>query len=153
MDAEKVLDLMLSDMESASDYYRPTQFWKSGLGTIVVDLKELGFENFRSHPSAHFFYVPLYSHSRYRKHKRVLDAMLSGLDRVTSKAQLGSFARDFLSGKADAERDFCIFMASKMNSPPHLNEIGESDIGKPIEHFSFRGKMYSRSFLNYLRGL
>ena len=51
------LSLMLADMEKASPEFTPTNFWRSGLSTIIDDIEKYGLENFREHKSATRFEV------------------------------------------------------------------------------------------------
>jgi len=53
-----------------------------------------------------------------------------------------------------AEQDYQIF--NNYDNPvrrPKLDQVSESQVGKPEQQFDFSGNLYSRSFLNYLRGL
>lgn len=52
-----------------------------------------------------------------------------------------------------AIEDYRIFLAADTNSKPNLQHITESKVGNPTQHYNFDGKNYSRSMLNYLRGL
>ncbi|MCK5679861.1 putative sugar O-methyltransferase [bacterium] len=36
---------------------------------------------------------------------------------------------------------------------PKLDKVSESQVGNPTQQFDFEGNLYSRSLLNYLRGL
>jgi putative sugar O-methyltransferase len=57
-------------------------------------------------------------------------------------------------GEAQAHREFSIFSEADIpHLSPHLTAVSESDFGNPHQQLSFEGRRYSRSFLNYLRGL
>ena len=49
--------------------------------------------------------------------------------------------------------DYRIFLAADQNNEPILSYISESEVGSPTQHYVFNGRRYSRSMLNYLRGL
>ena len=72
----ELLDLMLGDMELADPLYRPTKFWEIGLPSLIKDLRSNGFENFRSHDSADFFHVPIYSERLKDNHFKQLYSYL-----------------------------------------------------------------------------
>ncbi len=62
--------------------------------------------------------------------------------------------KDGPEGEAQALADYRIFLeADDDRHPPHLKQVSESPLGEPSQHFCFDGRHYSRSFLNYLRGL
>lgn len=52
-----------------------------------------------------------------------------------------------------AIEDYRIFLAADPNTRPDLRHISESTEGNPTQHYVFDGKNYSRSMLNYLKGL
>ncbi len=113
---------MCSDVLLAPDCFQATNFWKGGFPTILADLDELGFSDFRQHPSAKYFYVPAYPDSG--------------------------------DGLIIAEQEYQIFR--NFDDPfrcPKLDRISESQVGNPQQQFDFAGNLYSRSLLNYLRGL
>ena len=122
----KTTDLLLREMCSdvffAPDCYRATNFWESVSPTILTDLEQLGFADFRQHPSAKHLYVPAYP--------------------------------DGGDGLAMAEREYQIFKNfDKSLRWPKLDRISDSQVGNPQQQFDFSGNLYSRSLLNYLRGL
>ena len=147
------LQLMLRDMEQADPLYRPTRFWESGLAPIVRDLEQLGFESFRAHPSAHFFYVPLFARRSYLRSRGTIDRVVRWANVGSrSKSRLHRWYRD-KRGLTEAQRDYDVLVAADTDAPPRLTEFRESDVGDPIEHVTFDGRVLSRSALNYLRGL
>ncbi|MFP5021084.1 putative sugar O-methyltransferase [Pseudonocardia phyllosphaerae] len=146
MESPALLELMLSDLESAPELYRPTDFWKTGLEKVVADLRERGFEDFRRHPSATFFYAPRY-------------APVSRPAALLSQA----FAKAGTPGRLLAERIDQVPVARGHHAAvraldprdrrPYLHEFSESAAGAPTEQLVFDGNRFSRSALNYLRGL
>jgi putative sugar O-methyltransferase len=138
----ELLDVMLADMRTAPAVYRPTHFWQSGLDAIVADLRKRGVDSFRSHPSAHYYYVPLFRGST--RAIRAADRILS----VTGPAAL----RDKLMNAPLAEFSFAVVDSLDPGGEPRL-DIDESTWGRPVEQFVFEGRRHSRSLLNYQRGL
>lgn len=151
MDEWKILDLMLSDMGSADEVYRPTNFWKSGLPDILKDLKDKGFEDFRTHGSACDYYVPRFSKDSYSIFLRPIIFSLSQFRCTSRGRKLCKKLNDFLSGREDAELSYKLFKAS-CNVDWFWSDVYESEIGLG-ERFKLDGGLYSRSFLNYLLGL
>jgi putative sugar O-methyltransferase len=49
--------------------------------------------------------------------------------------------------------DYRLFMAADRDAPPRLGDVSESRVGRPTRQHEFHGRYYSRSMLNYLRGL
>ncbi|WP_161626822.1 putative sugar O-methyltransferase [Desulfospira joergensenii] len=49
--------------------------------------------------------------------------------------------------------DYRIFLAADQDVEPRLSHISESKVGNPTQHYLFGKNWYSRSMLNYLRGL
>lgn len=145
----RILKMMLDDMASAEKLYKPTNFWQSGLERIVRDLEEQGFENFREHQSAQVFYAPVYAHRHWRKRRRLATALVWILGLLRRRS--GQALRRRLVGIDSAFQDYRVFRASDSQGGIDL-DVGESDVGGG-ERFEFDGKRYSRSFLNYLRGM
>lgn len=139
---------MLRDMEHVGPLYRPTSFWEVGLREVTRELESRGFDDFRAHATAHQFYVPLYSRNTYLRHRGAIDWLVQ----TTGSRGIGRW-RQSLQGRAKAQRDLAVFLAADTPSPPALAGASESAVGCPVEQFDFGGRRYSRSFLNYLRGL
>lgn len=138
-----LLDIMLNDMESADSLYRPTDFWQTGLADIVKDLRGRGLENFRSHPSAHRFYVP-----RYRSQSKAVRAVA-----YAAKAAGKERVADRVLGLDRARWEHAVVQALDPGGEPNLRNVSESTWGSPSEQVVFEGRRYSKSMLNYLRGL
>lgn len=138
-----VLDHMLAEMERAPELYRPTNFWQTGLRGIVEDLRSRGVEDFRSHPSARTMYVPTYTGN-----SRLLDVAGGALRRL---GQPGLGAR--VLNHQQASFDHAVATGLDPEDGLTLRGASESTVGRPVEQFTFDGLRYSRSFLNYLRGL
>jgi putative sugar O-methyltransferase len=151
---KKLLDLMLSDLEFADKFYKPTNFWNAGTAVILKDLKsDDDFKDFRSHLSARSLYVPTYEHSIYKKYRKYINQLFRiKLDKNQNIPEIeGIFGT--LSGYNKAKTDYRIFLATDIPTYPVLTNINESLVGEPQEYFVFDSKNYSRCFLNYLIGL
>jgi putative sugar O-methyltransferase len=141
-----LLDQMLAAMERAPELYRPTNFWQTGLRGIVEDLRSRGVETFRSHPSARVMYVPTYT-----ENSRLLRLAGEVLRRrgVPGVPTL----RWRLLNHQQAWFDHAVATGLDPDGGLNLRGATESTVGSPVEQFTFDGLRYSRSFLNYLRGL
>ena len=146
MDAFKTnMAHMLADMETAPDLYKPTNFWSSGLPDLIKDIEKRGVENFRTHPSAAFFYVPVYASGTLRKWGHIL---LPLVNRLPARKQTRFRRR--LTRSDRAWLDYRMFIATSVTGGLPINDVSESSVGGG-ERFTFAGKSYSRSMLNYLR--
>jgi putative sugar O-methyltransferase len=138
-----ILDQMLAEMERAPELYRPTNFWQTGLRGIVEDLRSRGVEDFRSHPSARKMYVPTYTANSVPL--RLVGTALRRLGLL----DLGSRVLNH----QQAYFDHAVATGLDPDRGLKLRGASESTVGRPAEQFTFDGLRYSRSFLNYLRGL
>lgn len=138
----ELLDHMLEDMADAPDLYRPTAFWETGLSAIIDDLRTIGIESFRSHPSALAMYVPLYANQGR------LARLLRALTRPRPE-----IAHRLVDNIAVARADYRVAVAGDVDGWPDLASQSESSVGEPVEQFLFEGRRFSKSFLNYIRGL
>lgn len=149
-----LLDLMLKDMEQAPAFYHPTQFWKHGVQRVVDDLRSYGVERFRSLIGALSFFVPTYGfpvyHYQCAVYRKLLDTL--AIEGVNDPRWQLSF-NQFLSGELQAFNDYRVYLATLQDSHPYLDRVSESNVGEPVEQFTFDGRRFSRSFLNYLLGL
>ena len=146
MDARTLLELMLSDLENAPELYRPTDFWRTGLERVVADLRERGFAEFRRHPSATFFYAPQYA---------PFSRPAAALAKVFGAAGTpGTLIRERIDQLPVARAHHATVKAlDPADRPPFLGGFSESTAGAPAEQLVFDGRRFSRSSLNYLRGL
>lgn len=150
---KSLIDLMLTDMNSSEEFFKPTNFWDKGLTSILNDLKtDDDFKNFRSHKSARYMYVPTYEHSLYKKHRNLFNKLFKVKHKNTHIPPIEGFFGT-LSGYNYAKSDYRVFLATDKNCSPKVSKIEESTIGNPIEYFNFDNKNYSKPFLNYLLGI
>jgi len=147
-----MLDIMIDDMKKAPGLYRPTEFWDQALEEILKDLNDYGVEQFRSHISAIRYYVPTYAFPKFLLQPTFINS-LSNLLSESWDNRSRLILNYFLSGEMQAQSDYRVYLAANADAPPYINNANESRIGNPVEQFTFDGKRYSRSFLNYLLGL
>lgn len=141
------LQSMLTDMPAAAPMYRPTNFWQQALQPIVDDIERLGFSTFKSHPSAHGFYVPGYGRRRYRRRQGCVERMLALLpDRQADKL------RWRLDGRTLAWSDARLVAATDSPAGLDIGQTSESAVGRG-ESVNIHGRRVTRSLLNYSRAL
>jgi putative sugar O-methyltransferase len=138
---------MLKGMETADSAFKPTNFWSSGLPSIMKDIDELGVETFRDHPSAAFFYVPVYASNTLRSYGRFVLPIANNLP-ARKKAK---FMRR-LTRSDRALADYRLMLATSVQGGLAIEGVSESDVGGG-ERFDFDGRSFSRSMLNYMRAL
>lgn len=139
-----LLDVMLEDLDKAPEIYQPTTFWRSGMAAIVAELRAKGVDGFRSHRSATAYYVPTYA--EMTEPAKALEELMRSLNRTEMVTRI--------TNKHIARYDHAIVTnLDPADRAPNLAGLSESTVGKPVEQFEFDGLRYSRSFLNYLRGL
>ena len=51
----------LDELAEVDSRFRPTNFWAPGLDRLLSDMDTLGLENFKSWPTAKYWFYPLYS--------------------------------------------------------------------------------------------
>lgn len=146
MESRALLETMLSDLDTAPELYSPTDFWRTGLERVVADLRERGFDEFRRHPSATHFYAP-----RYAPVSRPLAVASNLLARAGAN---GKLLADRIDQAPVARAHHAVVRAlDPVDAHPRIADADESDAGAPTEQLVFDGRRYSRSSLNYLRGL
>lgn len=142
-----VLQDMLSDMETVPDAFKPTNFWNSGLKQIVDDIEALGIESFRTHPSARFFYVPVYASKTYGKWRKILDPILAKLPPRKKARWLKR-----LTHSDRARADYRLYKACAVAGGMNFDNVSEST-AVAGERFEFEGRNFSYPMLNYMRAL
>lgn len=149
------LEKALKTMQKQKSIYQPTSFWANASERIRQEFCEHGVENFRSHETALSFFVPNYG------------VPASGLNQIQTELLTSTLKINYphskkshlslensLSGYQSALADYRVLCASEQNNLlPNLMCFTESKVGKPIEQWTWDGKRYSRSALNYLLGL
>jgi putative sugar O-methyltransferase len=150
---ENELELFLYDMQEQSKFYKPTSFWQEASKIIVDDIYKEDINNFRRLPSSLGMFAPVYSYPDYMQNKTLFDATKSALESVTSDIKSNLKLDMLFEGKLQAFADYRVLVAGNRDYAPFTDKVSESEIGNPLEHFTFDRRNFSRSFLNYLLGL
>lgn len=150
---DPLLERMLADMESAPEPYRPTRFWRKAIGDLVEEIEEHGVESFRRLPACLLYFVPVYGQRSYLLAKRRRHRLYRLARRIPKIRGLARKLPRFYENEIQAAGDYRVFLATDSSAPPDLTKVSEDGFGKPLEQFEFEGRSYSRSLLNYLRGL
>ncbi len=149
------LSLAREDMKSQSELYRPSVFWDEASTRIVNELCEHGIKHFRSLPNTLGFFVPTFGTPGNSFTQGQIVELCDHLQQAYPDANKALLAlKQFLSGEGSALADYRVLLAA--DSPqrrPYLHTFSESKVGEPVEHFTFDGRWFSRSALNYLLGL
>ncbi|MEO8162049.1 MAG: putative sugar O-methyltransferase, partial [Arenimonas sp.] len=121
----------------------------------VDELSGEGLAGFRSMPGPLDYFVPTYGFPAYGSHPGRFDPVRESLAALQLEdGRTGALLERLLSGEAQAESDFRVLQAGdRVDAAPYLSSFSESTIGRPLEQFSFEGRRFSRSSLNYLLGL
>jgi putative sugar O-methyltransferase len=149
------LHAAFTELQKQSALYKPTSFWDDASRKLANEFEHLGIENFRRGPLALSYFVPTYGPPTLGLRKEQVDLLTQTFNSHYPDHKKGQLALNaYLSGHLNALADYRVLLAA--NSAPDafgLTEFSESAVGNPIEQFSFNGKHYSRSALNYLLGL
>ncbi|MFV2051933.1 putative sugar O-methyltransferase [Aliiroseovarius sp. YM-037] len=146
-DGQTLMEVMLSDMDSAPVEFRPTNFWEGGVAVLVDELREHGFEKFRTLNSSLGYFVPNYGDKFYRRWKKQIDGFLNRL----SDRKRKSYSKA-VTGLERGRTDYRLFSATTTGSALGLQDVSESDVGGG-ERFEFGSNSYSKSMLSYLRAM
>lgn len=142
---------LMDRSKNAGENYAPTSFWQEGARQLIADFEANGLENFRQAGSPLMFFVPTYGFPGNALSKAQLNSLAAAMDGASPKQQAHVGA--WLSGEAHALADYRAFVAGARTSAPELLNFSESNAGNPCEHFTFAGRQYSRSALNYLHAM
>jgi putative sugar O-methyltransferase len=142
-------------MQQQKTFYQPTSFWAQASEKIREEFCALGIENFRSHPTALSYFVPNYGIPASGLNEQQVELLRSTLQKNFPDSKKSHLSLDHsLSGKQSALADYRVFRASEQQDAlPTLINFTESQVGNPIEQWTWEGKNYSRSAMNYLLGL
>ena len=140
----------LDELGEVDARFRPTNFWAPGLERLLSDMDTLGLENFKSWPTARYWFYPLYSLG-------LTDEKLEGTlakGRELYPRLNENAARNRLSGKVLARRDFDAARLAWDHTrwPTRLERFGESEVGSRGEAFHLTGQRpaWTRPHLNYM---
>ncbi len=133
-----------------NEVYKPSIFWRDLYKKFYKILKANNLKNFRNNKLANNFFVPLYHLNR----EFGANKLLTLVKKKKISKRLSFEIKNILSGYSLAEKDFKTFkLADNVKKKPYLHKFSESKYGNPAEHFKFEKKYFSRSALNYLKGL
>lgn len=149
------LALAREAMQLQNELYRPTVFWDEALSRIMAEVCIEGIERFRALSTPLGFFVPTYGSPGGGFSAEHCAALLAWQkhkfpEEIKPKVALARF----LSGHVSALADYRVLQAA--DDPgrlPYLHTFSESTVGAPVEQFTFDGRSFSRSSLNYLLGL
>lgn len=153
-----ILDQMLADLPSQAAMYQPTNFWREASAPIVRELREAGFDRFRSLAYTRAFFVPTYGPPGGGFTQADLDGLTALIEQSAAPgSKKHQSLMHILSGESWALGDYRVFLAAAAAAPRDdgmdLLRFSESAVGAPLEQFEFEGRALSRSALNYLNGL
>lgn len=149
----RLLSLMFKDMAKQSDLYKPTTFWSEASHVIRRELEAKGMENFRSLDSCLSMFVPTYAYPGYHKNKSIFDKTKASLAEASLDVKSNLKLAMLFSGEIQAFADYRVLRAGNKAYAPFTDSVSESSVANPIERYTFEGRNFSRSFLNYLLGL
>ncbi|MGH8968574.1 MAG: putative sugar O-methyltransferase [Actinomycetes bacterium] len=140
----------LDEIDGVDPLYRPTNFWQPGLRQLLSDMDEMGLSQFKSWPSAAFWFYPTYgANVRPETAAAAVERAVAVQPDVRE-----AWLREALSGGAEARRDLEVarIMWDRRRWPFRVIAHGEARIGEPPQHFHLardrRG--WTKPYLNYL---
>jgi putative sugar O-methyltransferase len=152
---DSTFDLMMEDLASAPDLYRPTHYWEVLLPRVIARLKNDGVVNVKHH--AHF--VPIYRSSAFDKRENLYRFVMNVLRFVVPGGRvLKDGLINHLHGRYEAALDYQLFRSADIESQsPILTRVSESNYGLEKSRtgymFEFDGNRYSKGSLKYLKAL
>ncbi len=131
-------------------FYRPSIFWEEACNKIFKRAIKTNFSNFRADKLNMNYFIPSYRYLNYLNKINLKKVnKLFSLNKKNKK-----LLHSFVSGYQNAVADYRTFIAStEKQDRLNLRNFSESNFGSPKEQYSFDGKKYSKSSLNYLLGL
>jgi len=107
-----LLNQMLEDMESAPEYYRPTPYWKQLIPTILKDVQEHGFENFRTTAS----FIELWGNVGHKLETEVHLAIFLTEDSKDKTPHLQQFSESLIGHPTQTLKyNNCIYTNTSLN--------------------------------------
>jgi len=148
------LDLAWNDLKEQDYIYQPTSFWRDACIQIREELIHGGIENFRRLPTPTGFFVPTYGYPGNNLDQSLINRIHELIEYTDLNRKSLLTIKKFLSGELAALADYRVLLAADDHyRKPWLHHFSESSFGNPIEQFTFEGRFFSRSSLNYLLGL
>ncbi len=148
------LNEMLADMENERDLYKPTKYWDISTRQVLERLSEYGLPEFRKHKELCRFFVANYGIPQFLQDSDYTSDALEMWDNFEGvHPKYRTSFLQLLMGEDHALSDYRVYRASDRAVSPYIDQVTESDVGQPHQQFEFDGRMYGRSFLNYLLGI
>lgn len=147
----RLTEFHLQGLDVCSPLYRPTNFWSPGVRRLLGDLNDRGLEVFKSWPTAHSWFYPIYGSGFSNA---TIGATHEFALTVNPSAREG-FMTSALNGSLEARRDFdaARLFWDQQRWPFDLTGFGESKEGKPPQRYRLTGTDevgFGRPYLNYL---
>ncbi|MDF1884393.1 putative sugar O-methyltransferase [Sulfurimonas sp. SAG-AH-194-C21] len=149
----KLLEKLLEDMQKQSSLYKPTTFWEEASKIIIQEITSKELKDFRSFDSALSMFAPTYAFPLYLKKRDTFKEVQKLLEITTQDVKSHLKLKNIIKGQTQAFADYRVLEAGNVDKAPYTDKVSESTIGNPPEQFTFNGRNFSRSFLNYLLGL
>lgn len=155
MPAYPELDRAWQDMLKADALYQATEFWRDASEAIMNQVKAEGIDGFRSLQTPLDYFVPTHGVPGNGMTAAQVADVTAYLEKTfDGGAKAVASFRQHMNGETSALADYRVFMAGdRPERLPDLQAFSESEFGRPMEHFVFDGRRYSRSSLNYIMGL
>ncbi len=143
----------LEELGRQDPNYFPGTFWEKALQKIAGNYISNGINDFRREDVNLNFFVPTYGPPGNGFIKEEISYLVSH-SRIDLESKQRKYIEMCFDGSLQALADYRAFCASNSKSDLiDYSGFSESKVGEPAEHFSFGGKNFSRSALNYLLGL
>lgn len=129
-----------------------TEFWMHASKKLSKILDENRLHNFRREDACLAFFVPTYGIPGNGLTQKQVDQVQDFFADASYKqqAQISNLMSGYEAAKADYRLIEGVQFAANIDA---FKEFSESNVGNPIEQFSFNGKTVSRASQNYLLGL
>ncbi|MBF9032833.1 putative sugar O-methyltransferase [Rhodobacterales bacterium HKCCE2091] len=143
---------LLERSRDADPLFQATSFWAAARDAILADLDRHGIGNFRNEGASLSYFVPTYGAPGNALGPEQMDALAEIASKSLPKQR--ALIESWFSGAAHALSDYRAFAAAVRDTPAaRLFGFSDCRVGNPRELFTFDGRDYSRSALNYLMGL
>lgn len=151
---DKLLDASYEAAQTNSAIYKPTIFWQNACEQLVDQMRGGMVDRFRSLSGPLGYFVPTYGAPGSGCSKDQFESIERSVSSVSLPPKVTMTLQRSVDGNAAAEADYRVLTASgAIQNWPVTKPFVESEVGTPIEQFTFEGARYSRSSLNYSLGL
>ena len=147
----RLTEATLQGLETCDPVYRPTNFWGPGVRRLLGDLDQRGLPVFKSWPTAHSWFYPVYGNGFNNQTIGQTYEFALTVNPIARK----TYVTSGLNGSHEARRDFDAVRLSwdQQQWPFDLTGFGESRAGNPPQRYRFTGDDeigWGRPYLNYL---